>query len=118
MSKNSIIIITGDSRRHLYFVSEMEKHFKVLKVISETKFDYKKAYKETIDSKIINSHFKLREKSEETYFGEAHPRSELLKCNKGIVNTPEIVEMLTKLNADLVLLFGTSIIKRPLLDFY
>ena len=117
-TEESVIIITGNSKRHLYFVSELEKHFRVLKVISEAKFDYKEAYEESQDSEIVNFHFNLREKSEVTYFGEANPRSELLKLDKGMVNAPETIEMLTKLNADLVLLFGTSIIKNPLLEYY
>lgn len=117
-SEVSVIVITGDSKRHLYFVCEMEKHFRVLKVISEVKFDYKKAYEESPDSELVNFHFTARDKSEDIYFGNSHPKSEILKLEKGMVNAPETVTMLANLNADLVLLYGTSIIKKPLLEYY
>lgn len=117
-SEVSVIIITGDSKRHLYFVFEIERHFRVLKVISEVKFDYMKAYEGSSDSELINFHFTARDNSEDFYFGNSNPKSEILKLEKGMVNAPETVKMLTKLNADLVLLYGTSIIKKPLLEYY
>ena len=119
MSSNlRIIIITGNSKRHHFFVREMEKRFIVLMAITEQKFDYKKAFEKSDSCEMVNYHFSLRDESEMSFFGNAFPKTELYQLAKGKVNEPETVKMLRHMNADFVLLYGSSIIKKPLLEHY
>ncbi len=112
------IIITGNSFRHLKLVETVEQSFDVLAVFSEKKFDYRKAFENNEAYSVVKKHFDARDLSEKEYFGDALPVSTVRSVPKGYVNDPELVQELAELKADVVILFGSSIIKKPLLEAY
>jgi methionyl-tRNA formyltransferase len=117
MNKTAIII-TGNQSRHKYFISQILNHFDVLCIISETKFDYIKEFNDKVDGEIIKEHFDSRSISENKYFSNIPLPKNTWELEKGEVNSDEIIDRLGHMNADFILLFGSSIIKPRLLNIY
>lgn len=117
-SKPRVIIITGNSKRHDYYVECVERELDVIQVYAETKFNYVDAFAKSAFADAVANHFSLRDKSEQSYFGNAAPKSPIKTLPRGGANKPEVVEEIIALQADFVLLFGSGIIKKPILEAY
>lgn len=115
------IIITGNELRHRYFALTVSKKLNVAHVYLEKKANVHEKFECTPEQKkIIDKHFALREKSEQQYFGSYNDISSLPHSfiDTGKSNDPAIREHIKQLNADAVLLFGSSLIKEPLLSLF
>jgi len=117
-TKPTVIIITGNSKRHEFYVQCVERELDVVQVYAETKFNYVDAFSESSFATEVASHFSLRDKSEQKYFGNASPKAPIKSLPRGGANKPEVVEEIIALQADFVLLFGSGIIKEPILEAY
>ncbi|MCR9154896.1 MAG: hypothetical protein NXI09_12375 [Bacteroidetes bacterium] len=117
-TKPRVIIITGNSKRHEYYVECLERELDVVQVYAETKFSYVDAFADSSFADEVKGHFQLRDESEQFYFGSASPKSPIKTLERGEANKPEVVEEIIGLNADFVLLFGSGIIKEPILEVY
>lgn len=117
-TKPRVIIITGNSKRHEYYVECLERELDVVQVYAETKFSYVDAFADSSFADEVKGHFQLRDESEQFYFGSASPKSPIKTLERGEANKPEVVEEIIGLNADFVLLFGSGIIKEPILQAY
>lgn len=113
-----VVIITGDSKRHDYFVECIERHLDVIQVYAEKKFSYLDAFADSHFAGAVANHFSLRDASEQHYFGSAAPKSPIKTLARGGANKPEVVEEIIGLKADFILLFGSGIIKEPILEAY
>jgi len=73
------------------------------------------------DKNLIESHFKARDKSERLYFNnfKKFPRGvKHLSLKHNTINDLETYKLIASLKPDAIVLFGTSIIKNPLLSKY
>lgn len=118
---HKVVIITGDALRHHYFVSQLRKTLDVAGVIFETKTDQTKKFASVSeDYDIATRHFRLREESEEKWFGGKINLSGIvsLSVETGQSNSEVCFEFVQNLKPDFILLYGSSIIKNPILEAY
>ena len=114
-----LVLLTSDSRRHKYIAHTLGEDLEL--VITEKKspsIQDTNAYSAE-DAEFIGQHFSARAESEKAFFGnyEAFPKqTEVLQLPHGNINTSEALEALGKVAPDFLVLFGTSIIKEPLLS--
>ena len=116
--KPRVIIITGNSKRHEYYVECIERELDVIQVYAETKFSYVDAFADSSFADAVAKHFSLRDASEQHYFGNAAPKSPIKTLPRDGANKPDVVEEIINLQANFVLLFGSGIIKEPILEAY
>lgn len=108
-----IVIFTSNGIRHKFFANSISKENDVL-VISECNNNDSVIENE---SKLIQEHFKLRLKTEQKFFpGNDFFQSKTLPILYKEVNLPYVYDAVKKFNPDLMLVFGSSIIKNPLLE--
>jgi len=116
-----IVIITSNHLRHKFFVNTLASHYEVLGVVSETKRPNQSS-EEDEKNEILSQHFLLRDEAEKKYFGSNQEFNldggVVLEVNNGESNSEMVFEWVKDKNPDFVILFGSSIIKEPLLSFY
>jgi len=118
-----IVLLTSDSLRHKFIAYEISKQLDLKLIVIEAKSakiqDTSELNKE--DTEFISAHFEARNKSENLFFGDYKEFLEeipLLSIPHGNINSIEVKKAIDKLTPDLIVLFGTSIIKEPLLGKY
>jgi len=117
-----VILLTGDGRRHRYAATRLASCAKLVGLVSEAKSPAT-AMPQLLppaDQAVIDRHFAERDEVEHRLLGAAveFPETEVLPLPTGSVNTPEVLDWVSKRSPDLVILYGSSIIKPPLLDCY
>ncbi len=129
MSKLSVIILCGQSPRHLYFANQVAKACRPLAIIQESGHDdpFKKLIKLLIKpaslwgklSRWLRDRKRYRgHKEAEFFFDKEVPyltHSEL-RVEVPHINHPEVVELIDRYQADLIVVFGTSLLKGTLLE--
>jgi methionyl-tRNA formyltransferase len=115
----NVAILTSRSLRHHFFVNTLAEEHNVVGMVREVKRDLVKESKGDQPT-IMEEHLAERNEAESRYFGDhAEPRCpDLLDVNVGETNSPEVFAFLRGRNPDAVLLFGTSIIKPPILSHF
>ncbi len=129
MSKLSVVILCGQSPRHLYFANQVAKACKPLAIIQESGHNapFMKLIKLLLKPKSlwrkINRWLRDRKryrgnKEAEFFFANAvaqlaHPE---LKVEVPHINHPEVIELIDRYQPDLILVFGTSLLKGALLE--
>jgi hypothetical protein len=121
-SELRIVLLTGNELRHRYAAERLSRNLTLLGVASEAKapviptmnslpFD---------EQETIHRHFAGRDEVERRLLGvdAGFPVAELFDVPHGSINGPEIFEWVRRLAPDFLLLYGTSIIKAPLLRAY
>lgn len=116
-----LLIITGNELRHRFFAKSLALKLEVVGAIFEKKankhntFDYSEH-----DKKIINHHFEGRSNSEESYFSDDKIQNVQIKntieVKTGESNSTDIFDWIKTLAPDIILLFGSSLIKDHILD--
>jgi len=117
-----IIILTSDHLRHKFFVNTLKNYHKVLGVVSESKPITAYGLKAK-EEPIVVDHFKERSEREAAYFGEKNHKfdmedSAIRSIAFNEANSIETFEWIKSFSPETVILFGTAIIKAPLLTFY
>ena len=122
----NIIILTGNETRHKYFrlyISNQEN----IKVISSYCENTEKSLENSLkknpnSSKLENLHVEARTQSEKDFFAESIKYLPDLSnpkfIKKGNINNIEIVSEIISKNADLLICYGSSLIKSDLLRAY
>lgn len=121
MDKPSVLIITGNELRHRYMANHISRHLQVSGVIFEKKanvherFDWPEAEKQ-----IMQTHFNSRLESERYYFEKQSNVDHLsaIWVETGQSNSEAIIEWISEKTFDYILLYGSSLIKAPLLSRY
>lgn len=118
-----IVLLTSDSLRHKFIAGEISKQLDLKLTVIEAKSaaiqDTSELNKE--DAEFISAHFEARNKSETLFFGgyKKFPGEiPQLRIPHGHINNAQVNNALDKITPDLIVLFGTSIIKDPLLGNY
>ena len=118
-----IVLLTSDSLRHKFIATEISKQLDLKSIVIEEKSDKIQDTSElnNENTEFISAHFEARNKSESIFFEsykefpEEIPR---LRIPHGNVNSLQVNDAINKITPDLIVLFGTSIIKEPLLGEY
>ncbi|MBU0671095.1 formyl transferase [Patescibacteria group bacterium] len=115
----SLVIMTGNNTRHKYFANKLIEVFDVKGVVSETK----RAPSQTDnaeDERLIEEHFEERERKELHYFpnNDSFNLSQdvMLRVPMGESNSRRAFNFVAAKKPNFVVLFGTSIIRDPLLS--
>jgi folate-dependent phosphoribosylglycinamide formyltransferase PurN len=123
MQKKRILFLTGSELRHKYmrYVIESDADFKVRLAICES--DEKSLENRTdlsLDlSGIVRKHILDRKISEEYYFSSMlEARSPYIVVPKGDINSTNVFEIFKSSDIDLVVCFGTSILKENWFRFF
>ena len=119
---DKLVLITSSSLRHLYFAKKINDCFKknVAKIYVEITADFNTNYiLDKENTSLIDSHFNQRHNSEVDFFSDASnildEKHKLKFLNKGDINNKDIVSEIEKINPNLILTYGCSIIRKPLL---
>ena len=118
-----IVLLTSDNLRHKFIASVISKQLDLKLIVIEAKSAKIQNTSELNieDAEFISSHFKSRNKSEKQFFGgyKEFPEEILQRrIPHGNINSWEVNEAIDKITPDLIVLFGTSIIKEALLGKY
>ena len=113
-----IIIITGNHPRHLFFLNSIHKKYPLSGMILQRREniipDPDKEL-EQIDKENFIKHFQNRQKTEASYFDTPTiPSINRLDVTDESLNSEESAKFVKKINPDVVLIFGTNLIKDPL----
>ncbi|MDB4794819.1 formyltransferase family protein [bacterium] len=105
------IVLTSNSLRHRYFASAAALEFDVVGVVSEPKKGYYE--KQLSQSMLIREHFKKLRSTEEAFFnGADFPDTEVWSLEKSRINDHDVISWAVSKKPDVVLLFGTAILKK------
>lgn len=118
-----VVLLTSDSLRHNYIAASLAKELELALIITERKspnIQDTSSYGKK-DAQFLADHFKARAESEERFFGKYQKFSKeipLIQVPHGSINNEEVFNIINDAAPDLIVLFGTSIIKDPLLSSY
>ena len=119
----NIVILTGNHLRHQYFRIRLASVSGLSVLVSfceETKNS--KFIRNSQDDSLLRNHLEKRDASEvlffETYCSQTIDQSNPVVIRKGEVNDDVIVEQIRQLSPDLIITYGCSIIRSPLIDLF
>lgn len=118
-----VVILTSTSLRHKYIANKVAEKLSVELIITEKKspkIEETKTYDEETQL-FIKNHFDQRLESEKVFFGgfkKFPSESKFLEVEHNQINSLAVFDEVKKINPEIILLFGTSIIKKPLLDSF
>ncbi len=114
------IVLTSTMRRHQYVANMIAARMPVVGVWQEEKTFRPMQYATSSeDEVVIGRHFAARDASEEAYFadhGEVHAPARRLP--PGGCNDPVEIAAMLRAEPDAVLVFGTGLLKQPLIDSF
>lgn len=117
----SLVLMTGNGLRHRYFANQLINKLDVKGIVVEAKKPIPQAEAKQ-ENLIIQQHFQQRDKTEARYFAGNDsfelPTKQVLSVPNGESNSPQVFEWVKNLKPDFVILYGTSIIKDPLLSYF
>ena len=119
----TVVLLTSTSLRHKYIAHRLAEEFNLELIISEGKSETieKTAGLPEEDANFISRHFQMREESEREFFGayqEFPEEVSLLELEHRGINSDETTELVENIAPDLIVLFGSSILKGPLMESY
>jgi folate-dependent phosphoribosylglycinamide formyltransferase PurN len=114
------IVLTSTMRRHQYVANRIASEIDVAGVWQEEKsFEPMKYADSASDEAIIARHFAARDASEDAYFaGHEEVRAPSRRLRPGGCNDASEVDAMRALAPDVVLVFGTGLLKQPLIDTF
>jgi folate-dependent phosphoribosylglycinamide formyltransferase PurN len=116
------VLLTGNALRHRFAAQRLARNINLVGIVSEGK-----APLPTTDStlsreeqRIIAQHFAERDAVEQRLTGQniCFPDTEVIRIEHNTINAPAIFEWVQKQAPHVLLLYGTSIVKPPLLETY
>jgi len=114
------IVLTSTLRRHQYVANILARRLDVVQVFQEEKsFEPMKYAGSDQEAAIIERHFAARDASEEAYFaGHDTVQAPSRRLPRGGPNLPEAIAAMRSCAPDVVLVFGTGLLKQPLIDAF
>lgn len=118
-----IALLTGTALRHKYMAHQLSSAMDLALVIAEEKSQAITAVAgyTTEEATLLQKHFEGRAKTEETFFGNFSEFPEKAKCisvANGELHTDSVLTALKKYSIEAIALFGSSIVKEPILSLY
>ena len=118
MNHMRIMFIGGDHPRHLYYINKIQENFEIAGAIIQHRENISLSTPKNLsddDKKNFIRHFKTRKKKEIQYFRSPElPKCTIHDTTSEALNSIESVEFLKKVKPDVVLIFGSTLIKDPL----
>lgn len=118
-----IAVLTSNGARHLAFAARLAEVFDVVGVFTEAKtFDPSAVYQSPEEQALLEGWFTMRAEAEEAFFGarartfEDEAGALIGEVPAGTINDPACVARLRNLAPEAVAVFGSSILRKPLLD--
>ena len=111
-----IVILTSNSLRHKFLANTLSQHCEDTLIISECRpqtlsSDDSKNYTE------IDNHFMLRDETEKSFFpNDNYFIPKTLPIVYKQVNSPYVYQVIKNFKPDILIVFGSSIIKEPLIS--
>lgn len=126
INKNKIVILTGNELRHQYFRQRIAQSKNIKVLCSYCESDERNLYSIVRKESIVNSlrlqHLEQRQKYEEEFFldfcQKTDDESNSTIIPKGDINKEEYVQEIIKLNPDMIISYGCSIIKSELMYLF
>ncbi|MCX2837479.1 formyltransferase family protein [Salinimicrobium sp. MT39] len=118
-----IVLLTSDNLRHKYIAHSLAVQLDLPLIITEKKssgITETCSYGEE-EALFIKEHFEARETSEEQYFNDFRKfpsTSTVIEVSYGEINSAQVGTAIEKIEPQFIVLFGTSIIKKQLLEKY
>jgi folate-dependent phosphoribosylglycinamide formyltransferase PurN len=118
-----VIVLTSTMRRHRYVANRLAERLDVVGVWQEEKSFQPLAYAESAaDDATIQQHFDARDASEEAFFADHDtvrlPSAAVRRLEAGGCNDPAEIDAMRRAAPDAVLVFGTALLKQPLIDAF
>ncbi|MCG2590823.1 formyl transferase [Rhodohalobacter sulfatireducens] len=118
-----MLLITSNKLRHKYVANKIASQLDLTAIISEEKAASTTPSREknNRETKIIQKHFDERSSTEKKLLGQvdSFPKSiEIQKVERGQSNSENVLEWIQSQKPNVILLYGSGIIKAPLLDYY
>lgn len=122
MQQGRVALLTGDGLRHRYVAHRLAQSTELVAIVSEAKSPVvsQPELLAAHDQHVIDAHFAERDKVERRMLGEVpeFPFTDVLRLANGTINSMDTLAWLQSHQPDFVILYGSSIIKPLLLDFY
>ena len=123
MVTKNIILITGPELRHRYYINHLNYNFKLAGIVIEPTDYQEDSPKTTEERSAWDWFFIRRQRHELKTFAESEnlpPKNNpaVIRIPRASINSLETVKIIKNLNPDLIVLFGTSIIGKELIDLY
>jgi folate-dependent phosphoribosylglycinamide formyltransferase PurN len=114
------IVLTSSMRRHAFVANTLAAQMDVVGVWREEKSFQPLRYAENAeDEQTIARHFEARDASEAAYFAEHDEvRAPDHRVPPGGCNDPAEIEAMRRLRPDVALVFGTGLLKQPLIEAF
>lgn len=116
------VLLTSNELRHRFAANQLARSMNLVGVVSEMKAIAAagSAPVSVADQQAIEKHFAERDEVEHRFFGHNvdFPETPVLSISSGEANSLQVFEWVQRHDPDVIVLYGTSIIKPPLLDFY
>lgn len=113
-----ILLISGSHRRHLYFVSRIQKDFEIAGCLLVQREEIMPKVPMNLTGIDLNNfirHFNDRIKAENKYFGNPRiSKTKTLKIKPPNLNSQQSIKFVTSINPDIVIIFGSGLIREPL----
>ena len=120
----NIVILTGDEIRHQYFRKKIELDSRINLLCSFCESD-----DESLEKRVLNDensgvltrlHVRARTQSEIDFFKDLYIKetSNIFKIKKGTINDNDVVNKIINYKPDLLVCFGSSLIKSSLIDIF
>jgi hypothetical protein len=117
-----VVLLTGDGLRHRYAASQWADVVQLTGVLSEAKPSSPDTPRElpAEDQAVIRRHFRDRDEAERRRLGERSfpDAADVLGVPRGGSNSPDAVAWVRRHEPDLIVLYGSGVVKPPLLDEY
>lgn len=114
------VVLTSTMRRHQFVANCIADHLDVTAVWQEEKsFDPMSYAGSADDEAVIRYHFDARDEAEDVCFADdAVLRAPSRRVPPGGCNAPAEIEAMRAVDPAVVLVFGTSLLKQPLIDAF
>lgn len=115
-----VLIIGGSHSRHLYFINSIHNKFSIVGAIIQKREKFHLSPPngiEEIDKNNFIRHFSSWNETEKKYFGEPKlPKCHTLEISEDELNSQKSTEFVKRINPDIVMIFGSNLIKEPLMS--
>jgi phosphoribosylglycinamide formyltransferase 1 len=112
-----LVIFTSNGIRHKFLANSLVKNVEDAIIVSECNTNDMNDQKKELDDISIKEHFKLRGETEKKFFPNNNYFSgKVIPLIYREANLHYIYEIIKEFNPDLMIVFGSSIIKEPLLS--
>jgi phosphoribosylglycinamide formyltransferase 1 len=115
-NKMKVIVLTSNSLRHKFLANTLSSYCDDALIISECK-PQTSSFNDSKNSTEIENHFLLRDQTEKSFFpNDNYFIPKTLPIVYKEANSPYVYEVIKNFKPDILIVFGSSIIKEPLIS--